>query len=161
MSRTPSPDNPAALDAVDRRILALLQRDCDMPIAVIASRVGLSQTPCWNRIKRLERDGVVTGRVALLDAARIGLGLSVLVFAQAAEHSTQTLDLLARALADMPEVIEAHRLAGHFDFMLHVAVADTAAYDRFYAQLIASKLIKSVTSHMVMGTLKPRSPLPV
>ena len=139
----------------------LLQENADTPIAEIASRVSLSQTPCWNRIKKLERDGVIRRRVALLDPARVGLGLTVLVFVEASEHRPQVLEGFAQALAAMPEVIEAHRLAGQFDFMLQVVVADTAAYDRFYARLIEVAPIKSVTSHMVMGELKPRSPLPM
>jgi Lrp/AsnC family transcriptional regulator len=156
-----SEPKPTGLDAIDRRILMLLQENADTPIAEIASRVSLSQTPCWNRIKKLERDGVIRGRVAVLDPARIGLGLTVLVFVEASEHRPQALEGFAQALAAMPEVIEAHRLAGRFDFMLQVVVADTAAYDRFYARLIGVAPIKSVTSHMVMGELKPRSPLPM
>ncbi len=162
MSLTMSSDaRPASMDAIDRRILSLLQANAETPIAEIAAKVGLSQTPCWNRIKKLERDGVIRGRVAVLDAARIGLGLTVLVFVEAAEHRPQALEGFAQALAAMPEVIEAHRLAGQFDFMLQVAVADTAAYDRFYARLIEAVSVKAVTSHMVMGELKPRSPLPI
>jgi Lrp/AsnC family transcriptional regulator len=151
----------SGLDAIDRRILGVLQENAETPIADIAAQVGLSQTPCWNRIKKLEREGVIRGRVAVLDAARIGLGLTVLVFVEAAEHRHDALEHFAQALADMPEVIEAHRLAGQFDFMLQVVVADTAAYDHFYNRLIKTALIKSVTSHMVMGELKRRSPLPI
>ncbi len=150
-----------ALDAIDRRILGLLQKNAETPIAEIAAQVGLSQTPCWNRIKKLEREGVIRGRVAILDPASVGLGLTVLVFLEAVEHAPESLEKFAQALSSLPEVIEAHRLAGQFDFMLQVAVADTAAYDRFYARLIKSIAIKSVTSHMVMGSVKLRSPLPL
>ena len=162
MSQTMSSESrPAALDVIDRRILALLQQNAETPITEIAAQVGLSQTPCWNRIKKLERDGVIRGRVALLDAASIGLGLTVLAFVEAAEHTPQALEQFSKSFAEMSEVIESHRLAGQFDFMLKVVVTDTSAYDRFYARLIKSAPIKSITSHMVMGTMKAHGPLPI
>jgi Lrp/AsnC family transcriptional regulator len=146
---------------MDRKILALLQQDCTLPIAELARRVGLSQTPCWKRVQRLEVTGVVERRVALLSPERVGVPLTVFVAVETADHSPDWLDRFAAAVSAMPEVMEAHRMAGDVDYMLRVAVADMAAYDRFYKRLIASVSIKNVSSRFSMERIKSTTALPL
>ena len=149
------------LDLIDRRILAELLRDAAQPVAQIAERVGLSQTPCWKRIQRLERDGVVAGRVAVVDPARVGLGLTVFVSVEAAEHGPAWRAAFAEAVAAMPAIVEVFRVAGEFDYLLRVVVADMSAFDALYRRLTDAVAIKTVTSHFAMERLKtaPIDPL--
>ncbi len=142
------------LDRVDREILRILQTDADVPIATIADRVGLSQTPCWKRIRRLEVDGIITKRVALLDPGKIGLGITVFVSIQAPDHSQDWLTLFAESVSAMPEVMEFYRMAGDVDYMLRVVVSDMTAYDAFYKRLIATVPLKNVTSRFAMERIK-------
>ena len=109
----------------------------------------------------MERDGIIRGRVAVLDPAAIGLGLTALVAIQAPGHSAEWLRGFSSIVETMPEIVEAHRLAGDVDYLLQVVVADTAAYDRFYARLIAAIEVRSVSSRFVLQTLKSRAPLPL
>lgn len=125
------------LDLIDRKIVALLMEDATTPIARIADKVGLSQTPCWKRIQRLEGAGVLTRRVALADPAKLGLGLTVFVGIEAPDHSTAWRESFASAIDALPQVMEAWRMAGEIDYLLRVAVADMAAYDHFYKALFA------------------------
>jgi Lrp/AsnC family transcriptional regulator len=142
------------LDLVDRRILAELLRDAAQPVAQIAERVGLSQTPCWKRIQRLERDGVVAGRIAVVDPARLGLGLTAFMSVAAPDHSPAWRATFAEAVAGLTEVVEVFRVAGEFDYLLRVVVADMTAFDALYQRLTAAVAIKSVTSHFAMERLK-------
>lgn len=155
------PPSRPELDVIDRRILAILQDDAALTIAEIASLVGLSQTPCWRRIQRLEREGVILRRAAILDHRKVGLSLTALVFIKAPDHSTRWLAHFAEALKAFPEIVEAHRLAGDIDYVLQVIVADMAAYDRFYARLIAAAPLKSVTTRFALEDVKQRGPLPL
>lgn len=153
------PDRP--LDRTDRKILALLQQDCTLPIAELAKRVGLSQTPCWKRVQRLEATGVIEHRVALLSPERVGVPLTVFVAVETSDHSPGWLASFAAAVSAMPEVMEAHRMAGDVDYMLRVAVADMAAYDRFYKRLIAAVPLKNVSSRFSMERIKSTTVLPL
>lgn len=148
------------MDAIDRKILDLLQRDCTLSIAEIGTKVGLSQTPCWKRIQRLEADGYIQRRVALLDPEKLGLGLNVFVSIEIADHSHEWLARFSAAINAMPEVMEFYRMAGDVDYMLRVVVADMAAYDRFYKQLIAAFPLKNVTSRFAMERVKATTALP-
>src|SRR6185437_9638978 len=112
------------MDAIDRKILALLQQDASHSVAEIGSLVGLSQTPCWKRIQRLEAEGVIERRVAVLNPERLGLGLTVFVSIEAADHSQEWLQRFAAAVSAMPEVIEFYRMAGDVDYLLRVVVPD-------------------------------------
>ena len=149
------------MDAIDRKILDLLQRDCTLSIAEVGSRVGLSQTPCWKRIQRLEADGYITRRVALLDPEKMGLGLNVFVSIEISDHSHEWLARFSQAVMDMPEVMEFYRMAGDVDYMLRVVVADMAAYDAFYKRLIAAFPLKNVTSRFAMERVKATTVLPL
>jgi Lrp/AsnC family transcriptional regulator len=149
------------LDAIDRKILTVLQQDASLSVAEIGDRVGLSSTPCWKRIQRLEADGVITKRVALVDQNKIGLGLSVFVSIESGDHSDVWLKKFADAVSALPEVIEFYRMAGDVDYMLRVVVADMRSYDIFYKKLIASVPLKNVTSRFAMEKIKSVTALPV
>jgi Lrp/AsnC family transcriptional regulator len=142
------------MDAIDRKILTVLQADSNISIAELADRVGLSQTPCWKRIQRLEQSGVIMKRVALVAPEKIGLGLTVFVQIETADHSGPWLEKFADSVAAMPEVIEFYRMAGDVGYMLRVVVADMAAYDTFYKKLIETIPLKNVTSRFAMERIK-------
>ena len=149
------------MDQIDRNILDILQRDGTVPIAAIAERVGLSQTPCWKRIQRLEARGVIQRRVALLDAQKLGLGLSVFVSIESGDHSKEWLTRFADLVCAMPEVLEFHRMAGEVDYILRVVVPDMRSYDMFYKRLIEAIPLKNVTSRFSMEQLKSTTILPI
>lgn len=151
----------AVLDSIDRRLLAILQEDADIRIADLAERVGLSQTPCWKRIKRLEEAGVITRRVALVDAEAVGLPLVVFVAVRTNRHDEAWLEAFAKGARALPEVLEFHRLAGEVDYLLKVVVADVAAYDRFYKRLIATAPLADVSSSFAMERIKLTTALPI
>ena len=142
------------MDGTDRKILDVLQKDTTLSIAEIGERVGLSPTPCWKRIQRLEADGVIQRRVALLDPEKVGLGLTVFVSVEAPDHSAGWLSHFAEVVSDMPEVLEFYRMAGDVDYMLRVVVADMRAYDGFYKRLIEAVPLKNVTSRFAMERIK-------
>ncbi|AWI89027.1 transcriptional regulator [Methylobacterium sp. DM1] len=149
------------MDSIDLKILALLQKDATLSIAAIGEQVGLSQTPCWKRIQRLEADGVIDRRVAVLDPVKLGLGLTVFVSIETADHSKDWLEQFAGRISAMPEVLEFYRMAGDVDYMLRVVVADMAAYDTFYKNLIATLPLKNVTSRFAMEKVKSTTALPL
>ena len=149
------------LDLIDRKIIAELMRDATLPVAQIADRVGLSQTPCWKRIQKLEAAGILTGRVALADPARLGFGLTVFVGIEAPDHSAEWRDAFAKAVASLPEVMETYRMAGEMDYLLRVSVPDMAAFDSLYKRLTDAVAIKNVTSHFAMERLRFTTAYPV
>ncbi|UFN47974.1 Lrp/AsnC family transcriptional regulator [Roseomonas sp. OT10] len=149
------------MDEIDRKILALLQEDATLSIAQMADRVGLSPTPCWKRIQKLEAAGVVTRRVALLAPEKVGVGMTVFVAIEAGDHTPDWLDRFAGAVRSMPEVMGAYRMAGEVDYMLLVAVADMAEYDRFYKRLIAAVPMRNVTSRFAMERMKSTTAFPL
>jgi Lrp/AsnC family transcriptional regulator len=149
------------MDAIDRKILTVLQENAALSVADIGQRVGLSSTPCWKRIQRLEADGIIVKRVALVDQDRIGLGISVFVSIETGDHSQDWLDRFAKTVTAMPEVMEFYRMAGDVDYMLRVVVPDIAGYDAFYKRLIAAVPLKNVTSRFAMEKLKSTTALPV
>src|SRR5262245_43784684 len=151
----------APMDAIDRKILALLQQDASHSVAEIGSLVGLSSTPCWKRIQRLEADGVIQRRVALVDQDKLGLGVTVFVSIETGDHSQQWLDRFAAEVGAMPEVMEFYRMAGDVDYMLRVVVPDIAGYDAFYKRLIAAVPLKNVTSRFAMEKIKATTALPI
>ncbi len=148
------------LDRVDREILRLLATNASLSLAEIASRVGLTPTPCWKRVRRMEQDRVILRRVAVLDAEKIGLPVSVFVAVETADHSSGWLERFANVVASMEEIVDAWRMSGDVDYLLHVAVPDIAAYDTFYRRLIAAVPLRNVTSRFAMERMKS-APLPV
>lgn len=149
------------MDAIDKKILATLQEDASLSVAEIGQRVGLSSTPCWKRIQKLEADGVIMRRVALVDQVKIGLGLTVFVSIETGDHSQEWLDRFAHTVSAMPEVMEFYRMAGDVDYMLRVVVADMQSYDSFYKRLIAVAPLKNVTSRFAMEKIKSTTLLPI
>jgi Lrp/AsnC family transcriptional regulator len=139
-----APEAVRRIDAIDRKILRVLQEDASLSVAEIGERVGLSSTPCWKRVQRMENEGIITGKVALVDQNKIGLGLSVFVSVESSDHSDAWLKKFAQAVSAMPEVIEFYRMAGDVDYMLRVVVADMRSYDIFYRKLIGSVALKNV-----------------
>ncbi len=149
------------MDAIDRKILAVMQEDASLSVAEIGTRVGLSSTPCWKRIQRLEGDGVIMRRVALIDPAKIGLGITVFVSVETGDHSQDWLSRFAEVVRGMPEVMEFYRMAGDVDYMLRVVVPDIAGYDTFYKKLIGTVPLKNVTSRFAMEKIKSTTALPI
>ena len=157
----PAVDSNRRLDAIDRKILTVLQDDASLSVAEIGDRVGLSSTPCWKRIQRLEAEGIILRRVALVDQNKIGLGISVFVSIESGDHSDAWLKKFAEAVSAMPEVMEFYRMAGDVDYMLRVVVADMQSYDVFYKKLISAVPLKNVTSRFAMEKIKSVTALPV
>jgi Lrp/AsnC family transcriptional regulator len=142
------------MDRIDRKIIALLQEDATLSIAQISHHVGLSQTPCWKRIQRLEAEGVILRRVTVISPESLGLGLTAFVSVEAGDHSHQWLDRFAQATSAMPEVMEVFRMAGDVDYVLKVVVPHMAAYDAFYKRLIETVPVKNVTSRFALERIK-------
>jgi Lrp/AsnC family transcriptional regulator len=149
------------MDEIDRQLLHILQENATLSIAQMAERVGLSPTPCWKRIQKLEAAGIVTRRVALVDPERVGVGLSVLVSVEAGEHTPEWLQRFSAGVSAMAEIMEVYRMAGDVDYMLRVAVADMAEYDAFYKRLIALAPMKNVTSRFAMERMKYTTAYPL
>ena len=149
------------MDAIDRKILAVVQQDASLSVAEIGQRVGLSSTPCWKRLQRLEADGVIMRRVALIDPEKVGLGITVFVSIETGDHSQDWLSKFAEVVGAMPEVMEFYRMAGDVDYMLRVVVPDMQGYDAFYKKLIAGIPLKNVTSRFSMEKIKSVTALPV
>ncbi len=149
------------MDAIDRKILAVVQEDASLSVAEIGQRVGLSSTPCWKRLQRLEADGVIMRRVALIDPEKIGLGITVFVSIETGDHSQDWLKRFADVVGGMPEVMEFYRMAGDVDYMLRVVVHDMQSYDGFYKKLIATVPLKNVTSRFAMERIKSTTALPI
>tara|TARA_R110000868_G_scaffold80390_20_gene228466 strand:- start:2435 stop:2914 length:480 start_codon:yes stop_codon:yes gene_type:complete len=149
------------MDRIDRSILAILQKDSTVPVAEIGKRVGLSTTPCWRRIQKMEEDGIIKQRVAVLDPALVGAGVTVFVSISTNQHSKEWLTRFAEIISDFPEVVSFYRMSGQVDYLLKVVVPDIAAYDKFYQKLIARIDISDVSSSFAMEELKNTSILPL
>jgi Lrp/AsnC family transcriptional regulator len=150
-----------AMDLIDRKIVACLQSDARLSIAQIADRVGLSQTPCWKRIQRLEETGVIRGRVAIVDPRALGLGLTVFVSITTDDHSPTWREAFTAMVGAMPEVLDIYRMAGDVDYTLRVVVKDMSAYDAFYKRLTEAINVKVVTSRFAMEAIKTTTAFPV
>lgn len=148
------------MDDIDRAILRLISRNAALSLAEIAAEVNLTPTPCWKRIRRLEKEGVILARIAVLDQQALGLPVSVFVSVETADHSAEWLERFARLIAEMPEIVDAWRMGGDVDYVLHVVVSDISAYDGFYRRLIAAVPLRNVTSRFAMERIKA-GPLPV
>ena len=149
------------MDAIDRKILAVVQEDASLSVAEIGQRVGLSSTPCWKRLQRLEADGIIMKRVALIDPDKIGLGITVFVSVETGDHSQEWLKRFADVVNAIPEVMEFYRMAGDVDYVLRVVVPDMQTYDAFYKKLIATVPLKNVTSRFAMERMKSTTALPI
>jgi Lrp/AsnC family transcriptional regulator len=149
------------LDSLDLELLAIIQSDVSISIDEIATRVGLSKTPCWRRIQKLEQQGFIMKRVALLDPERLELKVSVFVQVKTNQHDANWLESFSKTVALFPEVVEFYRMAGEYDYLLRVLVKDIAAYDHFYKRLISATSLTDVTSNFAMEQLKWTTELPL
>ena len=149
------------LDTIDIKILEILQRDCTLSVADIGKAVGLSTTPCWRRIQKLEQDGVIEARVALLNPKKVNAGVTVFVAITTSEHNIAWLERFHAVLREFPEVIEAYRMSGQVDYLLRVVVPDIESYDRFYKQLIERISLTDVSSSFAMEQIKYTTALPL
>jgi Lrp/AsnC family transcriptional regulator len=149
------------LDRMDRKILDIVQKDCTLPVAEIGKRVGLSTTPCWRRIQKLEELGVIQSRVALLDAKKVNVGVTVFVSITTSHHTEEWLERFHAALNDFPEVVEFYRMSGQVDYLLRVVVPDIERYDAFYKKLISKIELSDVSSAFAMEQIKFTTALPL
>ncbi len=149
------------VDRLDRKILQILQEDAAIPVAEIGRRVGLSTTPCWRRVQKLEEEGVITGRVALLDPRKINVKVTAFVAITTNQHNEEWLKRFAEVIRDFPEVVEFYRMAGQVDYLLRVVVPDIEAYDAFYQKLISKIAIADVSTTFAMEQIKYTTELPL
>jgi len=151
----------AKLDAFDLRILARLQEDASLPLAELAEAVGLSSSPCWRRVQKLEEGGYIKRRVALLDREKLKAGVTVFIAIKTARHSMEWLERFHQAVHDLPEIVDFYRMSGEIDYLLKAYVADIAAYDALYKKLISRIDLSDVTSMFAMEELKSTSAIPL
>ena len=149
------------MDTFDRRILTILQRDAGISLDALGEAIGLSRNAVWRRVRALEAEGVIRGRVALLDAARLGLGLTVFIAVRTHRHEPDWLDRFARATREMPEILGAYRMTGDLDYLIRAKVTDMAAYDALYQRLIRTVEMADVSASFVMEELKETTALPL
>ncbi len=148
-------------DRIDRAILSALQLDGSLSIAALSERVGLSSTPCWKRLKRLEDEGVIERRVAVLNRHKVGLPVTVFVSVRTTQHDEKWLTQFAAAVVGLPEVLEFHRMSGDVDYLLKVVTTDIDGYDRFYKRLIKAAQLTGVSSAFSMEQIKFTTALPL
>ncbi len=148
-------------DRIDLKILDILQRDATVPVARIAEQVGLSQTPCWKRIRKHEEAGVIRARVALLNPDAFGLSLTAFVMVEAVEHTADWRASFLAAVEALKPVRDVYRLAGAYDFLLRVVVPDMASFDRFYESLTATVRLRSVNSVFALEAVRTTTSLPL
>ncbi|WP_420348895.1 Lrp/AsnC family transcriptional regulator [Pelagibius sp.] len=149
------------MDDVDRRILKVLQSNADLPVAEIAEQVGLSASPCWRRIQKLEAEGIIERRVALLNPEKMNVGVTVFVAIRTSRHDEDWLTDFATKVTRIPEVVELYRMSGEIDYMLRIVVPDIKAYDAVYKRLIAAVPLFDVSSSFAMEAIKYTTALPV
>ncbi|ACY83846.1 Lrp/AsnC family transcriptional regulator [Edwardsiella piscicida] len=150
------------LDKIDRSLLNMLQRDCTLSLQVLSEAVNLTSTPCWKRLKRLEEEGYITQRVALLDKEKLGLGLTAFVAIKTQHHSAEWYRNFVQQVEHMPEILAFYRMAGEYDYLMQVQVADMKSFDDFYKRLVnAVKGLSDVTSSFAMEQIKFTTALPL
>ena len=149
------------IDRMDRKILDILQRDCTVPVAEIGKQIGLSTTPCWRRIQKLEEQGVIQRRVAVLNPKEVNVGVTVFVSITTSHHTQDWLDRFHAALKEFPEVVEFYRMSGQVDYLLRVVVPDIERYDAFYKRLISKIELSDVSSAFAMEQIKYTTALPL
>lgn len=149
------------LDAIDLRILSILQEDGSLSQRALAERVGLSQNACWRRMQRLHKDGVIEGYSAKLDARTIGLDLTVFVMIRTRHHSQDWSERFRAHVASIPEVVEMHRIGGEWDYMAKVVTDSMSGYDAVYQRLIEGVELENVTGYFSMETILRDRPLPI
>ncbi|RQO53712.1 ArsR family transcriptional regulator [Paucibacter sp. KBW04] len=150
-----------SLDAIDLKLLDLLQRDATVPLAQLAEAVNLSSTPCWRRIQRLKAEGVIRCQVALLDPALVNVAVTVIVTVRTSVHTEAWFESFRATCEAIPEVVEFYRMSGDIDYLLRVVVPDIKAYDAVYKRLITGTNLHDVSSSFAMEQLKFTTALPL
>ena len=149
------------MDRLDRKILRILQEDSTLAVADLAKKVGLSTTPCWRRIQKMEEDGIIRRRVALLDPVKLNVGVTVFVLLSTNRHNQEWFEKLRAIVADIPEVVDFYRMSGNIDYLLRIVVPDIAAYDAVYRKLTSQIEIFGVNSSFAMEEIKHTTALPL
>jgi Lrp/AsnC family transcriptional regulator len=149
------------LDLIDKRLLAALQRDSSQSLDALADDIGMSRNTCWRRVQRLESEGYIRGRVALVDPAKLNLGLTVFIVVRTSRHAADATEALRLAVEDIPEITGAFRTAGEIDYILQARLPDVAAYDRLYKKLTAKLELSDVSASFVMEEIKSVTALPL
>ena len=148
------------IDPMDRMILAQLQHDGTLSVDQLSERVSLSRNACWRRVKLMEEAGIIKGRVALVDAEKLGFGLSVFILVRTTRHEPEWLKKFRDAVSSIPEIIGVYRMSGDLDYVLRARVPDVKAYDRLYQRLIAKVPLSDVSASFVMEEIKETMVLP-
>jgi len=149
------------IDETDIKILQILQKDCTVPAAEIASRVGLSTTPCWRRIQKLEEEKYIRTRVALLDCEKLNVDVTAFIAVRTNQHTGDWLNKFETAVSDMTEVADFYRLSGDIDYLLKISLPNIKAYDAFYKKLIGRVDLSDVKCMFAMDTIKSTTELPL
>ena len=149
------------IDAIDKAILALLQADASLSLQQVSEQVHLSSTPCWRRIQRLEREGYIRQRVALLDPHKLNVGVTVFVSVRTQEHNAQWMEHFSAVVTSIPQIVEFYRMSGDVDYLLRVVVPDIKAYDAVYQRLIREVKLADVSSSFAMEQIKYTTALPL
>jgi Lrp/AsnC family transcriptional regulator len=149
------------MDKLDREILRLLQKNATQSVAEIAEQIGLTTTPCWRRIQSMEKTGIIDNRVVLLNAEKLGLGMTVFVQVKATKHDSAWLNKFAKHAANIEQIVEFYRMSGEYDYMLKVVVVDMQAFDVLYKKLVEGVELSDVTSSFAMEQIKYTTALPV
>ena len=149
------------MDSTDRKILNLLQADASLTVKQIAQQIALSVTPCWKRIQKLEQNGFIRARVALLDPKKVNASVTVFMAIKTDQHTSDWIERFNREVSQLPEVMEIYRMSGEIDYLLRVVVSSIEAYDAFYKKLIDRIELANVTSSFAMEQIKYTTALPV
>ncbi len=149
------------IDETDRRILTALQKDATLSVDALADTAGLSRNAAWRRVRRLDEAGVIRGRVALLDAETLGVGLTVFIAVRTDRHDADWADAFSHATRSLPEITGVYRTSGELDYLIRAQVPDVKGYDRLYRRLIQKIELKDVTASFVMEEIKDTTVLPV
>ncbi|KAF3996375.1 Lrp/AsnC family transcriptional regulator [Glaciimonas immobilis] len=149
------------MDKIDKQILAILQEDATVAVAEIAEKVNLSSTPCWRRIQKLEEEGYLMRRVALLDPQKLNVGVTVFVSIKTNQHNAAWYAQFSAAVQLIPEVVEFYRMSGHIDYLLRIVVPNIAAYDKVYQKLTQSNALFDVSASFAMEQIKHTTALPL
>ena len=150
-----------ALDKKDKEILQLLQEDASLSLAEVATRVNLTQTPCWRRIQKLQAEGVIRKQVVLCDANKLNLGLTTFVTIRTSQHNEQWMQRFVAGATSIAEIVEIYRLSGDADYLLKIVVPDISRYDSVYKRLIRAVDLLDVSSAFAMETIKCTTALPL
>ena len=149
------------MDAINKKLLDLLQKNADMTVQELSQEVHLSTTPCWKRVNQLQKLGFIDKTVSLINRKRVGLNVTAIVFASVDTHNQEKINIFANAIKELPEVLECYRMSGEIDYLMKVIVSDIDSYDRFYKRLIGKVNFLTVTSNFAIEEVKFTTELPL